>query len=362
MHWTGTYLPLIVPHFFGSAYYIFLFRQFFLTIPMELSDAATIDGCSQLGILWRIILPLSKPIIVTVGLFEFNRVWSDYLAPLIFLSAAEQFTLALGLTYFLDRGSTDVEPGHGRRDAGRAAGADRLPACPAQLHRGHHHDRPERIIRVLPRERILTACRRGQPDRVPYIFSVTPPMQEPFERETGATDMAEYFEFDYRSVGAGPTRKQTDFRPYFADLDLPPDTCIDEWGVAQPPPAVDDPMTPHFRHRISPLRHATTIAEVEAFPLPDLDADYRFEGMAATGGRLQSAWAAVQGGLGFSTFDHSWLIRGIDQFMMDMAAIRSWQRPSWIAWWSFCGIRFANTSRRAWISSSGVRTWERNGR
>jgi multiple sugar transport system permease protein len=101
--WTGTYLPLIVPHFFGNAYYIFLFRQFFLTIPMELSDAATVDGCSQLGILTRVILPLSKPIIVTVALFEFNRAWSDYLAPLIFLQRREQFTLALGLTYFLDQ-------------------------------------------------------------------------------------------------------------------------------------------------------------------------------------------------------------------------------------------------------------------
>jgi multiple sugar transport system permease protein len=101
--WTGTYLPLVVPAFFGSPYYIFLFRQFFMTIPMELSDAATIDGCSELGILWRIVTPLSKPILITVGLFEFNRVWSDYLAPLIFLNRKEQFTLALGLTYFLDR-------------------------------------------------------------------------------------------------------------------------------------------------------------------------------------------------------------------------------------------------------------------
>ena len=101
--WTGTYLPLIVPRFFGSAYYIFLFRQFFKTIPMELSEASILDGCSQFGILWRIILPLAKPIIVTVGLFEFSRVWNDYLAPLIFLNRQEHFTIALGLTYFLDR-------------------------------------------------------------------------------------------------------------------------------------------------------------------------------------------------------------------------------------------------------------------
>ena len=101
--WAGTYLPLIVPRFFGSAYYIFLFRQFFKTIPMELSEASILDGCSQFGILWRIILPLAKPIIVTVGLFEFSRVWNDYLAPLIFLNRQEHFTIALGLTYFLDR-------------------------------------------------------------------------------------------------------------------------------------------------------------------------------------------------------------------------------------------------------------------
>jgi multiple sugar transport system permease protein len=100
--WYGTYLPLIVPHFFGNAYYIFLFRQFFMTIPMELSDAATVDGCSQLGILSRVILPLAKPIIVTVALFQFNATWSDYLAPLIFITRKEQYTLALGLTYFLD--------------------------------------------------------------------------------------------------------------------------------------------------------------------------------------------------------------------------------------------------------------------
>lgn len=100
--WYGTYLPLIVPHFFGSAYYIFLFRQFFMTIPMELSDAAVVDGCSQLGILTKVILPLAKPIIVTVGLFTFNGVWSDYLGPLIFITRREQYTLALGLTHFLD--------------------------------------------------------------------------------------------------------------------------------------------------------------------------------------------------------------------------------------------------------------------
>ncbi|MHB0878745.1 MAG: uroporphyrinogen decarboxylase family protein [Anaerolineae bacterium] len=173
---------------------------------------------------------------------------------------------------------------------------------------------------MLPRERLLLACRRGQPDRVPYTFGFTPPLQAEFERQTGATDAADYFEFDYRGIGSGPTRKRTDFSAYYAGVDLPARAEIDEWGVAEIPPESDDPAHQHFRHRLSPLRHATSIDEVEAFSFPDLDADYRFEGMAAEIAAIKSRGLAVQGGLGFSTFDHSWLVRGIDQFMMDMIA------------------------------------------
>jgi uroporphyrinogen decarboxylase len=173
---------------------------------------------------------------------------------------------------------------------------------------------------VLPRERILTACRRGQPDRVPFTFDVTPPIQELFERETGASDLAEYFEFDHHSVGAGPTRRQTDFRPYYADLDLPPNVEFDEWGIAHLPAAIADHATDHFRHRISPLRNAKSVAEVEAYPVPDMDADYRFEGLAEQVAALKARGLAVRGGLGYSTFDHSWLLRGYENFLMDMAS------------------------------------------
>ena len=173
---------------------------------------------------------------------------------------------------------------------------------------------------MLPRERLLTACRRGQPDRVPYTFSFTPYVQQVFERETGATDAAEYFEFDARSVGLEPTKKQTDFTCYYSDVDLPDNAEFDEWGVALVPPAAEDPSTRHFRHRISPLRNATSTEEVEAFPFPDLDADYRSEGMAAEVESIKARGLTVQGGIGFSTFDYSWLVRGIDNFMMDMIA------------------------------------------
>lgn len=95
--WLGTFKPLWVPAWFGSAFSIFLLRQFFLTIPNELSEAARIDGCNELGIFLRIILPLSKPALAVITLFAFMNVWNDFLAPLVYLQRPEQFTLSLGL-------------------------------------------------------------------------------------------------------------------------------------------------------------------------------------------------------------------------------------------------------------------------
>ena len=101
--WTGTMLPLIVPSFFGSAFYIFLLRQFFLTIPQELSDAARIDGCGELGILWRILAPIARPALATVALLSFTSAWMDFAGPLIYLHDERTYTLAIGLLAFLGR-------------------------------------------------------------------------------------------------------------------------------------------------------------------------------------------------------------------------------------------------------------------
>jgi multiple sugar transport system permease protein len=101
--WTGTFLPLIAPAFLGNAFSIFLLRQFFLTIPQELSDAARIDGCSEAGILWRVVVPIARPAIATVVLFAFTAAWMDFLNPLIYLHSEKQYTLALGLQAFLGR-------------------------------------------------------------------------------------------------------------------------------------------------------------------------------------------------------------------------------------------------------------------
>ena len=97
----NTYAPLTVPAWFGGgAFNIFLLRQFFLTIPKELDEAAYIDGATPLDILTRIVLPLSKPVLVVVVIFTFIGVWNDFLGPLIYLSDDDKFTLSLGLASF----------------------------------------------------------------------------------------------------------------------------------------------------------------------------------------------------------------------------------------------------------------------
>jgi multiple sugar transport system permease protein len=98
--WLNTLLPLFVPAFFGNAFIIFLFRQFFLTIPRELDEAAIIDGCSYLQVFWWIILPLAKPALAMGAIFSFIYSWNDFLGPLIYLNRPETFTLALGLASF----------------------------------------------------------------------------------------------------------------------------------------------------------------------------------------------------------------------------------------------------------------------
>lgn len=95
--WVDTLLPLIVPAFFGNAYFIFLMRQFFLGIPRDLSDAALIDGCNDFRILQHVILPLSRPVIMVVALFQFLGSWNDFLGPLIYLNDKNLFTVSLGL-------------------------------------------------------------------------------------------------------------------------------------------------------------------------------------------------------------------------------------------------------------------------
>lgn len=98
--WVDTFLPLIVPSFLGTPFFIFLLRQFFLGIPKELSEAAKLDGCGEFGIYRRVIMPLSKPALATVGLFTFMAAWNDFMGPLIYLLDESKYTLSLGLAMF----------------------------------------------------------------------------------------------------------------------------------------------------------------------------------------------------------------------------------------------------------------------
>jgi ABC-type glycerol-3-phosphate transport system permease component len=99
--WVDTYKPLIVPAFFGGgAFAIFLLRQFFLTIPIELDEAAKIDGATFPQIFWRVIMPLSKPAVTTIALFSFMGAYKDFMGPLIFLNTESKHTLELGLQSF----------------------------------------------------------------------------------------------------------------------------------------------------------------------------------------------------------------------------------------------------------------------
>ena len=101
LDWIDTFWPLIVPLWFGgSAFFIFLMRQFYMTIPIDLDEAAGIDGCSEFRIWWSIILPLSRPALATITILSFMARWNDFFDPLIFLNTMENFTVALGLNMF----------------------------------------------------------------------------------------------------------------------------------------------------------------------------------------------------------------------------------------------------------------------
>ncbi|NLE43956.1 MAG: carbohydrate ABC transporter permease [Chloroflexi bacterium] len=107
LNWLDTFKPLWVPSFFGYAFFIFLMRQFYTTLPYDLDDAARIDGCSIFGIWWRIALPLTKPAITACAIFTFNATWNDFMSPLLYLSSADKLTLAVGMTKFRGPHATD---------------------------------------------------------------------------------------------------------------------------------------------------------------------------------------------------------------------------------------------------------------
>jgi multiple sugar transport system permease protein len=98
--WVNTFLPLIVPAFFGNPFYIFLMRQFMLSIPRELSDAARVDGATEFQTFWKVILPLTRPAVTVVGIFAAVAAWNEFLLPLLYLHEQSKYPLAVGLAFF----------------------------------------------------------------------------------------------------------------------------------------------------------------------------------------------------------------------------------------------------------------------
>ena len=107
MELIDTIVPLVLPNWLGGPFLTFLLRQFFMSIPLDLDDAARIDGASNFGIYWRIVLPLSKPALAAVAIFMFNGSWNDFFGPLIYLHSRDKYTIALGLRSFQDQNYTE---------------------------------------------------------------------------------------------------------------------------------------------------------------------------------------------------------------------------------------------------------------
>lgn len=119
--WIDTFLPLTVPALFGNAFFIFMLRQFFMTVPRDLLDAARVDGHGEIAIWWRVVMPLSAPALAVVGLFSFLGAWNDFVGPLIYLLDETRYTLSLGLAMF--QGQYEVQ-------YGRLMAASALMTCP----------------------------------------------------------------------------------------------------------------------------------------------------------------------------------------------------------------------------------------
>jgi len=170
---------------------------------------------------------------------------------------------------------------------------------------------------MTARERVLKALHFEKPDRMPFEISwgaFTPSLMKVYQEQTGSDlDPADYFDFDTRSVAPGPTRKNTDFSKYYS-CPIPENATFNEWGIGFVPGS-----TEHFvEFKFHPLSFCTTAEEVKAFEWPDIDADYRYEGLKEQIEAYQKAGYAVTGDMVCTIFETAWQLRGLETFLMDM--------------------------------------------
>jgi uroporphyrinogen decarboxylase len=172
---------------------------------------------------------------------------------------------------------------------------------------------------MTPRERVLTAVRRHEPDRVPFELpygSFAPDLMEVFRRETGAEDPAEYFGYPVRAVGFkwAPEEEARERYARYHEA-LPEGATVDDFGSASTPGSLH-----HFARVVSPLRHAQTAREIEEYPLPDPTEPRRWAHLADEVGEHHARDLAVMGGLERTIFEVSWAIRGLEETLMDLYA------------------------------------------
>lgn len=164
---------------------------------------------------------------------------------------------------------------------------------------------------MTSRQRVVTAMNREVPDRVPRDISwgLTPAVLERFKRETGTEDFEAWFKVDTRLAHQGPTRLERDYSRYFG-----PGVTWGEWGIGHE----STPDSRHFTHVVSPLRNASRLAEIADYPLPDLDADYRLEPVAASVRGIHDQGLAAAAPLAVTIYEVAWQIRGLEQLLTDM--------------------------------------------
>jgi len=170
---------------------------------------------------------------------------------------------------------------------------------------------------MTSRERVLTAMRRRQPDRPPFdlSFGFSTAQLQAFRTRTGADDPCDYFGADTRMVWPGPTRLTTDFSDYLGPL--PPGTTIDEWGLAHVPTSSAERDHAHlegFRH---PMLHLESAAAADAYPLPDIDAAYRYEPVREEIARIHRRNLAAMAMLECTVFERAWYLRSMERLLLD---------------------------------------------
>ena len=166
---------------------------------------------------------------------------------------------------------------------------------------------------MKPRERVLTALRRQVPDKVPRVMGFTPPVLDEFRRRTGATEPAEYFDFEVRSVGLVPNDQQVDFSPYIGSL--PPGSWVNEWGIGHVPGSLY-----HFHDYVHPLQNVSTVEELEAYPFPDMTAEERYADIDGKVAEWHRRGYAVSAGIPHPSgtlFECAWLLRGMENLLSD---------------------------------------------